>query len=195
MTVPPPGCDRRFPVYILAGGKSRRFGSDKARAGHEGEPLVTRVAAALGPIAASTQVVAARPGAYDDLGLGTISDRISDRGPLGGLLTALYERRHRPEHEEWLLLTACDWLWLDHRWVGTMAPLAAAPAQAVVFRSDRIEALFGLYHSSIEAVVEARVREGRLAMHGLLDAIETTYLPAPQDWSRAVNVNRPSDLG
>ena len=61
--------DRRVPVYILAGGRSRRFGRDKARATTGGAALVVRLAELLTPVAQSITVIAGRPGAYDDLGL------------------------------------------------------------------------------------------------------------------------------
>ncbi len=59
-----------FDVYILAGGKSRRFGSDKARAEAKGVAVIVRVAEALASIAGTVTVVADRAGRYDDLGRG-----------------------------------------------------------------------------------------------------------------------------
>ena len=41
-----------LPLYILAGGKSRRFGSDKARALLDGKPQLLNIAEAFAPIAA-----------------------------------------------------------------------------------------------------------------------------------------------
>ena len=79
----------RLPIYILAGGRSSRFGSDKARAVLDGEPLIKRVARMAMPIAESTTIVADRTGKYDDLGLRSIADDPPHLGPLGGLAAAL----------------------------------------------------------------------------------------------------------
>src|SRR5437879_3536860 len=104
----------RIPVYILAGGKSRRFGSDKARAILDGKPLILHVADALRPIASSLTVVADISGKYDDLALTTITDLQPGLGPLGGLFTALNDCRH-----PWLLLAPCDFAGIQPRWIET----------------------------------------------------------------------------
>jgi molybdopterin-guanine dinucleotide biosynthesis protein A len=71
---------------ILAGGQSRRFGSDKALALWEGETLLDRVVASLGP-QVDALVVCGR--AFDTLT--ALPDRPGpDLGPLGGLNAALH---------------------------------------------------------------------------------------------------------
>jgi molybdopterin-guanine dinucleotide biosynthesis protein A len=76
-------------AYILAGGKSRRFGSDKALAMVEGRPLIARLADRVRPHVARVTVVAERVDKYAHLGLRTIGDVVAGLGPLGGLRTAL----------------------------------------------------------------------------------------------------------
>jgi molybdopterin-guanine dinucleotide biosynthesis protein A len=71
---------------VLAGGRSTRFGSDKARALWNGRPLIDHVLDRLAMVA-STVIVCGRrlPGAT------SIADRpASDLGPLGGLNAALH---------------------------------------------------------------------------------------------------------
>lgn len=71
---------------ILAGGASRRFGSDKAAALLEGRPLIDHIAAALKPHV-SRLIVCGR--AHPDLE--SVPDRpLADLGPLGGLNAALH---------------------------------------------------------------------------------------------------------
>ena len=101
-----------MPVYILAGGRSRRYGSDKARAPIDGQPLLVRVAQELEAVASSVTVVARSGSDYDDLGLRTIGDSIPDKGPMGGLLAALEDAGPA----EWLLITACDWVGIRVAW-------------------------------------------------------------------------------
>ncbi len=47
---------------ILAGGRSRRFGSDEALAEHAGRPLIAHVYAALAPLCTEVLVSVDRPG-------------------------------------------------------------------------------------------------------------------------------------
>lgn len=177
----------RVPVYILAGGKSRRFGRDKARELRGGLPLISKVAAKCRPIAASTTVVARRPGQYDDLGLRTIGDVVPGKGPIGGLRTAI----QHCEAGGWIFLVACDWVGIREKWLRLLTARLDEARQAVVFRASLIEPLFGFYHTSIHGIVARRIDNGALAMHDLLDEIDTLVVPAPDDWSGAVNYNEP----
>jgi molybdopterin-guanine dinucleotide biosynthesis protein A len=177
-----------IPVYILAGGKSRRFGSDKARSEHEGVPLVVGVARALEPVAGRVTVVAAADGAYDDLGLRTIGDVVPDKGPIGGLLTAIDDCGEGG----WLLIAACDWVGLNPDWVRVLLANVREGAQAVVFRSEKYQGTLALYHASIRDVVASQLEDGQLSLYDVFDKIETVSLPVPPDWDQAVNLNRPS---
>ena len=70
---------------IIAGGKARRFGSDKAHALFAGERMIDRVAKAL---KAQTQelIICGR----EETGFSCIPDRPQeDMGPLGGINAAL----------------------------------------------------------------------------------------------------------
>lgn len=71
---------------ILAGGEARRFGSDKALALFEGQPLIDHVAAALRGQADAVVVVGRCHG-----GLTSVADRPAPGlGPLGALAGALH---------------------------------------------------------------------------------------------------------
>ena len=177
----------RVPVYILAGGKSRRYGADKARVRWHGDALVVRVAQLCAPVATTTTVVGRYNGQYDDLGLATIGDAVADKGPLGGLLTAI----ENCGEAHWLFLIACDWVGARREWLRLLASRIEDSARAVVYRAEHIEPLFGFYHTSIHGIVRERVERGSLAMHELLDEISTIEVPAPADWSAAVNLNQP----
>ena len=73
---------------VLMGGRSSRFGSDKALADAGGRPLGLRVADALRQGGADPVVaVGGRAGAR--LGLATVADRAADQGPLAGLASIL----------------------------------------------------------------------------------------------------------
>lgn len=96
----------KLPLYILAGGRSSRFGSDKARAELGGRPLVRRIADALAPVADPVRVVAGPPGGYADLGFVTIADRRPDLRPLAGLEMALLDRQQLCG-TGWLILCSC----------------------------------------------------------------------------------------
>ncbi len=135
-----------FPVthYILAGGQSRRFGSDKARHLIAGRPMISRVAEAFSSVATATFVVARREGQYEDLGLTTLADDVPDTGPLAGLRVAL---RHEAARQgtranfpsptfasEWILLTGCDLVAPDVQFLEPLRAAIRPDHQAAVYR-------------------------------------------------------------
>lgn len=177
--------DQAICPYILAGGKSSRFGSDKARAESGGEPLICRIAAAVRAFATPI-VIADRPGKYADLGLETIGDLTPSLGPLGGLQTALH---HCPA--EWLLLLSCDLVNLDPDWVEQLLAARQESVDVVAYREGYWEPLCALYHARLRHEVDRRVRERRLAMQPLLNTVRTRALARPRHWAQA---NTPQEL-
>ncbi len=178
------------PLYLLAGGKSARFGENKARALWQGEPLIVGLAKSLAPAVRSITVVAATADAYADLGFRTIADLAPGKGPLGGLQTALNDNRT----DAWLAVAACDWAGLREGWLQLLLKAATLDTQCVCFGAPEPEPLFALYHTSALAQVEQRLEAGTCAMRGLVHTLRHRILPPPQGWEAAVNVNRREDL-
>ncbi len=196
----PPGrsggdCDERAPVesvpaYVLAGGRSRRFGSDKARFVIRREPQIVGLARTVATVASPVRVVAREPGAYRDLGLETIADPIPDRGPMGGLLGALEDASPAP----WILCVACDLVGVRPRWVRALLAARDPGVVASVYRTDRYHPVLAAYHTDLRREVRRRVVAGRLTMQRLLDEIPAAVLTPPPDFSKLVNLNHPGEV-
>ncbi len=81
----------RVTGVIVAGGLSRRFGSDKAAASLRGRPLLQWVRDALAPAVDEIVIVTAAgqalPPMHPALPVTVVEDREPERGPLGGLAT------------------------------------------------------------------------------------------------------------
>lgn len=87
---------------VLAGGHSRRMGSDKALLELDGETLLARAVRVLHACCDEVFVVGwQRPGL--DLGVPFVPDEIPDAGPLAGIATALRHAMH-PR----CVVVACD---------------------------------------------------------------------------------------
>ncbi len=83
---------------VLAGGRSRRFGSDKAVALLDGTALIDRVVAVLAPQVDAVVILGRSSG---------IADRPApDLGPLGGLNAALHHAV--AEGHAWVVTLPCD---------------------------------------------------------------------------------------
>lgn len=129
-----PVCGR---AYILAGGLSRRFGSDKALHLAEGQPLAVRVAAVLAAAGLEPWLVARAP---RGLGLAELIEPEGPRHPLWGVGHALLHARPAA----WALVVPVDAVALDPAAVRRL--LAAPPARSAavplcgVFATARAEA-------------------------------------------------------
>lgn len=180
-------------TFILAGGRSQRFGSDKALAQPRDRTLLeeTHDLARAPLLSHGVTAIARRAGQYDSLGIATLGDDTPDLGPMGGLLTAL---RHLDHGETWALLLPCDLWGLQPRWLNLLLTTPRCGQRAVAFRGDLWQPLPGLYHRALLPTCEALLDQGRAALWHLLDAAKARALPLPDDWERAVQVNRPDDL-
>ena len=81
-----------LPAYILCGGRSQRFGADKARVLIEGVPQLLRLSGALQRAGHEVRYVADRADRYRDLGVECLVDSRPDCGPMAGLECALQHR-------------------------------------------------------------------------------------------------------
>jgi molybdenum cofactor guanylyltransferase len=180
-----------LPAYILAGGRSSRFGSDKALALVKGQPLLLHVADMLRPVARETTIVAERAGKYAHLGLPTVADLEPGRGPIGGLATAL---THLPHADSWLLLCCCDALIIRSSWLHALIAASEVPCDAVAFKGDFWQPMPAIYHRKALSTVLAHLQSGRNSMNHLLNHLQTRALPQPQDWPSHWQANSKADL-
>lgn len=191
---------QRLPVYILAGGRSSRFGSDKARAKVGDGTLIEHVAGLLAGHASSVTAVAQTAGKYDDLGLRTIGDVTPGRGPLGGLATALGDLKTRAgdgQDDQWLLMCSCDALVIEPHWLTKLLDATACSEHGVLaaaFRGDYWQPMPGVYAiGALSCVVTLAASEHR-SMQRLLGMLNAMALSLPDDWPERWQANRPQDL-
>ncbi|MDD6378542.1 MAG: molybdenum cofactor guanylyltransferase [Prevotella sp.] len=185
---------------VLAGGRSSRFGSNKALFAPDGETLINKAVDMLRPLVKEVVVSAshANAGAYAFLGLDIVEDQHSDCGPLGGL-EALLDRCST----RWLLILTCDMPCVDSDMLRTMIDHVKQSGgsfenrnlpQAIAWRrSDGSVSPFPLLiEKDALSVLRSRMNSGRRSMKGLLGALNTYYIIVPSDRLLS-NINRPED--
>ena len=183
------------PVFglILAGGKSRRLGSDKALLLRDGRSQLAHIADLLTDCVDEV-FVSTRADQADDSERGQfrqIVDRYTDIGPVAGIMSAL---ESRPD-ADWLVV-ACDLpnvspetlqYLLDHR-------DGDQPFTAYVSSYDGLpEPLCALYHAGCGAIIKQFVDEGIHCPRKILIRSKTRLLEQPDPRSLD-NVNTPDDL-
>jgi len=157
--------------FVMAGGMSRRFGTDKALATLGGETVLARLCRVLASAAEEVRVVAP-PGRYLDQQLRLVEDRWPGEGPLGGVVTAL--RAANPGPSAWSLIVSCDLPFLTAEWLCYLAGRAAASAADVLcarseagevplcacWRNAAAAPLEAAFHSGVRSIAEGMKRLG-----------------------------------
>ena len=173
MAAPP---ERPGPLIgaVLCGGRSRRFGTDKALADAGGRPLGAWVVDALRQ-AGADPVVAVGGSAGTALGIPTIADRNPGAGPLAALATVLLWAR-----TGLVVVAPCDLPLLrpDH-----LAALVAAagPGRSGVAEVDgRAQPSLACWPATLGPAIAALVRAGERAWQSALAAGPWVAVPLPR---------------
>lgn len=183
--------------FVLAGGKSRRMGRDKAMLPFHGRPLIAHVAGtvekALGKEArfgSGRVAIVGEPDRYRDLGYRVLADIHKDCGPLGGIVTALTASPF-----DWNLVAACDMPNLepaDLRKLVERSPTSGTLCIAAQGPSGEAEPLCAIYHRDCLPVLTRALHDKRLKLKEVLPELhpELVALPArslanlntPEEW-------------
>lgn len=183
-------------AVVLAGGQSRRFGSNKLVA-HVGDPrgderLVDRPLRALSAVFGSRVVLAGHSAGVLDRAWATLPDRTTGMGPLGGILTAL------EAFPKGVFVLAGDLPDITPRSIETICRhVHVGRPAAVLARTDRVEPCIGIYLPAARpwlAAAADRCAKG-LAMPPLHSVIPPRLrVEVAIATAEARNVNHPEDL-
>jgi molybdopterin-guanine dinucleotide biosynthesis protein A len=180
-------------LLILAGGRSRRMGRDKAGLPAGNGTLVEHLVRRLAPVAAETLVAGApQIGTID--GVRRIEDRYPGMGPLAGIHAGLVEAG-RP----WVWVVACDLPDVEPA-LGRLLGELATGVDAVVPRvEDEAEGVCALYHRSLCPRIASMLEAGRRRVQDLLAQVEVRYVTAAElrqvdpELRSFRNLNTPAD--
>ncbi len=189
--------------FVLAGGRSERFGSDKALARLGGRTLLDRALAALEGCGLTPRVVARDPWAYRNRARVFVLSERPGRGPAEGLRAALAACA-----APWALVLPVDMPGVDAPLLRCLVAAAPAPGsgvrpaeapRAVCFAGPdgRRHPLPGAYHRSLAGEVEGLGEAP--ALQAVLDRAGVRVLgpeavPGTDLAAALRNVNRPGDL-
>lgn len=175
---------------ILAGGYSRRFGSDKVRYPIEGRTMIRHVYDTLAPLLRTIFVSVRDEEQRLDLPVRKVPDRFPGAGPLAGIHAGMIAAE-----TPWLLVVAADMPFITREVLETLLSARSEAFQPVVARSPdgRRQPLCACYPTQAANSAGELLDSGRRAMHEFLSAFGTvTEVPVPGEAVR--NVNYPDDL-
>ncbi len=153
---------------VLAGGMSRRMGTNKAFIEVDGAPIIKRVIGVLGKVSDELLVIADNVSLYEGLGARALPDAVSGAGSLGGIYTALL---HASSDE--VFVAACDMPDIKEEAVRKIITAPRGSALAVLPHvGGRAHPLHALYTKGCLPVMEEMVKAGQLRIGAFLEKVE-----------------------
>jgi len=197
---------------ILAGGKSRRMGQNKALLPLGEDSLIAHVIRRMRRVTDELLLITNAPAEYAHLGLPMHSDIIPDAGALGGIYTGLMHASH-----DVVICVACDSPFLQPKLLSYLISILGEYDAVMPYTDSRnrgievtnpshstdqttLQTLCAVYSKRCLPVIEQMLNEPDLRVHALRERANILTL-APEIWKTYdseghsfFNVNTPEDF-
>ncbi len=180
---------------ILAGGKSRRYGMNKALVKIDGISLIERVIRVLEPLFRDLILITNTPDEYAHLRLPMYGDLIKGLGPIGGIYTALSNIPHEAG-----FFVACDMPLLSQTLISHMVEVRGNFDVVVPRISGRMETLHALYGKGCLSSIKRQIDSREYQIIRIFKEVHVQYMEEEEirkfdsDLKSFINVNRPEEL-
>lgn len=185
----------RISAVVLAGGRSRRLGQDKAFIEIAGKPLIERVLQAIAPLSDDLVIVANQPEAYDYLRVRVIGDIYPGKAALGGIYSGLLVAQHAQA-----FVLGCDMPFLNPALLQYMIALAPGHPIVIPCYDGHLEPLHAIYHKMCLEPMAKLIAANQLQIANVLRHAPIRYI-GPEELDRFdpdrlsfFNINTPQDL-
>ncbi len=181
---------------ILAGGASRRFGSDKAIADLNGQHMVEYVAARAAPQVG--KLVLNAPRAFQGIDVPLVPDHVPGEGPLAGLLAGLAWARE--QGFEYIATFPCDTPFFPGDIVERLHGALSGGADCAMARCcDQIHYTFAVMRVTCFPRIEEAFVSGMRSLKALGGILRCAFADFSQDrqgpnCDAFFNINQPADL-
>lgn len=158
-------------AIILAGGKSKRFGRDKALIKIEGIPIIKRQIKILAKVFKKIIIVTNSPHKYRLKGVKIIQDIIPCKGPLGGIYSGL-----KASDSFYNFVVACDMPFLNIDLIRYMRKKALGYDAVAIRFNNKLHSLYAVYTKNCLEAAGVRIRRDSLKLSGLLRNVKTKII-------------------
>ncbi|TDL80272.1 molybdenum cofactor guanylyltransferase [Peribacillus frigoritolerans] len=177
---------------VLAGGQSRRFGSDKALETYEESTFLDVALKELKAVTETVAVIGRTNHSNENVQFYGDSAKYKGMGPLAGLYTAM-----KKVQADWYLVLACDMPLIDQEILAVLqSGINEKQAAVIPVIHGKCHPLCALYHCSAFSMIERLLDQKQLKMMTLLDQLNPVYLDESnfKNPGRFANINRREDL-
>ena len=189
-------CRASVSAAILAGGKSTRMGGkDKSLLILNGLTFVETIRKKLEKYISEIFIVTKENEKLEEMKFSVFPDLIVDKGPLGGLYTAL-----SVSEASKVLLVACDMPHLDELLVENFIDSVSDEDVLMPLKDSKPEPLFAIYDRNCLPTIINKIENGRLEMTSFFSSLNVRYLKEEtwRQWDERglsfKNVNAPEDF-
>jgi molybdopterin-guanine dinucleotide biosynthesis protein A len=153
-------------AYIIAGGRSKRFGQDKALYPYQGRPLIEYAIETAKRAFGRVAIVADRADRFSFPDIPCHPDLVPGLGPIGGVLTALHH-----SDTDHVFILACDMPELDQGLMVHMGEVSAEYDVTVPWVKGYYEPLHAIYSKNCIAPIEASIKRGQRQIVSFFDLV------------------------
>ena len=164
-----------FTGVILAGGQSRRFGTNKALTSFRGRKLIEHPAFILERIFSHRLLVTNSAADYDFLGWPVTGDIFPGCGPLAGIHAALDK-----SPTKYIFAAGCDMPDIHQELIEYLCGLAGGYDGVVPWTEMGPEPLHSIYCRSASKILEQALRDGSLRTHDVFQAMNIRKVHPPE---------------
>lgn len=171
--------------YILAGGKSSRMGTDKGLLSLNGKLFIEHIYDALKPLCKEIIVITANE-EYKKLGFSCIEDIIPNKGPVGGIYTALQNTS-----TELNFIVSVDAPLVTTNFFEWLLSCHLAENNLTQPKSeDKIYPLTAIYNKNAKETFEKNLFENKLRVKEVIQQLKCETIEVPLQWkSQLTNIN------
>jgi molybdopterin-guanine dinucleotide biosynthesis protein A len=156
-------------AIVMAGGDSRRMGTDKANVTLGDKTLLQAVAANMQQLFPQVIVSVRQP--REGIDLPQVCDEVPDGGPLAGLVASLAQIT-----TPWAFMVACDMPFVAPQVVELLAGYRARHQAVVPVVHGHPQPLAAFYAASCLAPLRASFAAGQKGLRGVLQQLDVRYV-------------------
>ncbi|PKL39842.1 MAG: molybdenum cofactor guanylyltransferase [Spirochaetae bacterium HGW-Spirochaetae-1] len=143
-------------AYIIAGGRSSRFGRDKSLYEFNGKPMIMHVYDALSPVFQEISIIADEGDKYSIPGVKVYPDIIPGLGPIGGVYSALCNCENGRA-----FVVPCDMPFLNSSLIAYMASIPPQYDVIVPMLDGHYQPLHAIYSTSCIKPIKQLIDAGK----------------------------------
>lgn len=181
---------RQITGIILAGGKSKRMGYDKAFAIYDGKSFIQCIMETLQPFVNEIIIVSNNP-SYDQFNQRRVNDIIEDAGPLAGLHSGL----HHSNTEDNLVLS-CDVPLINDALLLKLIEEASDEEDVVQISSQgKTNPLIALYKKRNTETCLKALKSGERRLRSFVNQLQSKTIAVDQSLEKHIlNINTHNEL-